>query len=362
MGVYGGQRPLYTPQCFRWGNMINYIIRRLLILPLVLFGLSVLIFAMLMLLSPVERAALYVTSVPRNPAALQQIIQKYGLDQPIYVQYGDWISNVLHGNLGWSKTAQMPLTSAIALFFPATFELALWSFLPIVIIGVWLGILAALHHDSFIDHVARIFSIIGYSFPTFVFGLLVLMIFYANLQWFPPGRLSDWAQLIVVSPGWHTFTGMYTFDALLNGRPDIFLDAIRHLFLPALTLAYVNWALLLRVARSSMLEVLEQDYIRTARAKGVRERMVIWRHALRIAMIPVTTISGLLLVGLLNGVVITETVFNYRGMGLFAANAALNFDAVSVLGIALLAGVLLVIANLAVDVLYHYIDPRIQLR
>ncbi len=342
--------------------MVNYIIRRLLILPLVLFGLSLLIFAMLMLLSPVERAALYVTSVPKNPAAIQEIIQKYGLNQPIYDQYGHWIDNVFHGNLGWSKTAQMPVVQAMLVYFPATFELALWSFIPIIVIGVWLGMQAALHHDTFIDHVARVFSIIGYSFPTFVFGLLVLLFFYANLQWFPPGRLSDWAQLIVVSAGWHTYTGMYTLDALLNGRIDIFLDALRHLFLPALTLAYVNWALLLRVARSSMLEVIQQDYIRTARAKGMSERAVIRKHALRNALIPVVTISGLLLVGLLNGVVVTETVFDYRGMGLFASNAALNFDAVSVLGIALLAGVLLVFANLAVDVLYHYIDPRIQLR
>ncbi len=342
--------------------MINYIIRRLLVLPLVLFGLSILIFGMLMLLSPVERAALYVTNVPRNPAQIQAIIQKYGLDQPVYIQYGNWIKNILHGNLGWSKTAQMPVTSAIAAYFPATLELALWSIIPIIIIGVWLGIQAALHHDTIVDHVARIFSIIGYSFPTFVFGLLMLMVFYADRQWFPPGRLSNWAELIVISQGWHTFTGMYTLDSLFNGRPDIFLDALRHLFLPGLTLAYVNWALLLRVARSSMLEVVQQDYIRTARAKGVSERSVINKHALRNAMIPVVTISGLLLIGLLNGVVVTETVFDYHGMGLFASNAALNFDAVSILGIALLAGVLLVVANLAVDVLYHFIDPRIQLR
>jgi peptide/nickel transport system permease protein len=341
--------------------MTRYIVRRLLILPLVLFGLSLVIFGMLMLLTPVERAALYVTSVPKNPAAIEEIINKYGLDQPIYVQYGRWIDNVIHGNLGWSKTAQMPVLQAIGTYFPATLELALWSFVPIVVGGTWLGIQAAIHHDTFIDQAARVFSIVGYSFPTFVFGLLVLMIFYANLQWFPPGRLSEWANTVVISSSWHSYTGMYTVDSLLNGRIDIFLDSLRHLILPALTLAYVNWALMLRVARSSMLEVLEQDYVRTARAKGLPERRVIFGHARPNAMIPVVTISGLLLVGLLNGVVITETVFNYRGMGLFAANAALNFDAVSVLGIALLAGSLLVLANLVVDVLYRYMDPRIQL-
>lgn len=341
--------------------MLRYIIRRLLVLPIVIVGLSLLIFGMLQLLDPVERAALYVTNIPKTPEALQAIIDKYGLDQPIYVQYWHWITNIAHGDLGWSKTAQMPVSKAIATYFPATLELAIWSFLPIIIIGTWLGVQAAIHHDSIIDHAARVFSIIGYSFPTFVFGLLVLMIFYANLQWFPPGRLSDWASAIVYSPQFHRYTGMNTFDALLNLRINVFLDAIRHLFLPALTLAYVDWALILRVTRSSVLNVVQQDYVRTARAKGMDEERVVSRHILPNALIPVATIGGLLLVGLLNGVVITETVFNYHGMGLFAATAALNFDAVSVLGIAMLAGSLLVFANLAVDILYSYLDPRIRL-
>ena len=342
--------------------MINYIIRRLFILPLVLFGLSILIFGMLMALNPIERAALYINSIPRNPEAIQAVIDKYGLNKPIYIQYWNWLDKIFHGDLGWSKTAGMPVVQAIKTYFPATFELALWSFIPIILIGTWLGIQAAIHHDQFIDQAARVFSIVGYSFPTFVFGLIVLMIFYANLQWFPPGRLSDWASAIVYSPAFHQYTGMNSVDALLNLRFDIFLDALRHLFLPVLTLAYVDWALILRVARSSMLEVIQQDYIRAARAKGAPERRVINHHARPNAMIPVATIGGLLLVGLLNGVVITETVFNYHGMGLFAATAALNFDAVSILGIALLAGVLLVFANLVVDILYSYLDPRIRLK
>jgi peptide/nickel transport system permease protein len=341
--------------------MSRYIIRRLLILPIVMLGLSMLIFAMLQLLDPVERATLYVTSPPKNPRALAEIIQKYGLDQPIYVQYARWLGQVLHGDLGWSKTAEMPVLTAIATYFPATLELALWSFVPILAIGVWLGIQAAIHHDGLIDQLARVFSIIGYSFPTFVFGLLMLMIFYAALHWFPPGRLSEWATAVVISPGFHQVTGMNTVDALLNGRFDVFMDALRHLILPALTLSYVNWALILRVTRSSMLDVIRQEYITVARAKGLSERVVINRHARPNAMIPVATIGGLLLVGLLNGVVITETVFNYHGMGWWAANAALNFDTVSVLGITLFDGALLILANLVVDIMYAYLDRRISL-
>ena len=140
--------------------MTKYIIRRLLILPIVLLGLSVLIFGLLMFLSPVERAALYVTSVPRTADAIQQVINKYGLNQPFYDQYWRWLAGVLHGNLGWSKTAQMPVVDAIKLYFPATLELALWSFTPIIVIGSWLGVQAAVHHDSLIDQSARVLSII----------------------------------------------------------------------------------------------------------------------------------------------------------------------------------------------------------
>ncbi len=341
--------------------MTRFIIRRLLILPIVLFGLSLIIFGMISLLSPGERATLYITQPPKTQAALDLVIQTYGLDRPLPIQYWNWVSSVLHGNLGYSQTAQQPVTSAIAHFFPATLELALWSFIPILFIGVWLGVLAATHQDQLIDQAARVFSIIGYSFPSFVFGLLALMIFYAKLQWFPPGRLDTWAELAVQLPSWHSYTGMYSVDSVLNGRPDIFIDSLRHIFLPALTLAYINWALILRVTRSSMLDVVRQDYVNVARAKGLSERTVMKRHALPNAMIPVATIGGLLLFTLMNGVVITETVFNYHGMGLWVGQSALQLDVVSVLGVTLFEGTILVLANLVVDVLYAFLDPRIRL-
>ncbi len=341
--------------------MLSYISRRLLILPIVLVGLSLLIFGMLQMLDPAERASLYVSSPPKTARALQDIVTKYGLDDPLYVQYFRWVGRVIHGDLGWSKTAGQPVSTALKQYFPATVELALWSFLPIIFGGVWLGIKAAVHHDKIIDQAARVFSIIGYSFPTFVFGLLVLLIFYAGLHLLPPGRLSDWATAVVYGPNFHRYTNMMTVDALLNLRLDVFWDALKHLLLPVLTLAYVNWALILRVMRSSMLEVLGQDYVNVARAKGLSESKLQTRHARPNALIPVATIGGLLLVGLLNGAVITETVFNYHGMGWWAASSALSLDAVSVLGIALFSGLLLILANLFVDVLYAFLDPRIRL-
>lgn len=341
--------------------MGRYIVRRLLILPVVLIGLSFIIFGMISFLDPAERASLYLTQPPKTQAALDLLIRTYGLDQPLPVQYWNWLSRTLHGDLGYSRAAQQPVMSAIASFFPATLELAVWSFIPIILIGVWLGMLAATHQDKLIDQIARVFSIIGYSFPTFVFGLLVLMIFYATLQWFPPGRLSQWASAVVDLPSYHQFTGMNTVDSLLNGRADIFFDALRHLFLPALTLCYIEWALILRVTRSSMLDVIRQDYVTVARAKGLRERDVINKHARPNAMIPVATIGGLLLFQLMNGVVITETVFNYRGMGFWIAQSALQLDVISVLGVTLFEGAILVLANLVVDVMYAYLDPRIRL-
>jgi peptide/nickel transport system permease protein len=187
------------------------------------------------------------------------------------------------------------------------------------------------------------------------------MLFYAQRQWFPPGRLSDWAMREVLSDSFQQFTHLMTVDALLNLRFDIFIDALRHLVLPIITLSYLSWALLLRVTRSSMLETLRQDYVTTARAKGLTEGTVVNKHARPNAMLPVATVAGFTGVALLNGVVITETVFDFPGIGSSAARAALQLDVVTVLGLALFTGLILVMANLVVDILYVFIDPRIHL-
>jgi peptide/nickel transport system permease protein len=181
------------------------------------------------------------------------------------------------------------------------------------------------------------------------------------LDWFPAGRLSDWANNEVLSDNFVRYTQMNTFDALLNLRFDIFIDAARHLILPVITLSYLDWALIQRVTRSSMLEVMRQDYVTTARAKGLPEHEVIQNHARPNAMIPVATIGGLTVIALMNGLVITETVFNYRGLGWFAADAALHLDVISVLGFTLFSGILMVVANLVVDILYAVLDPRVRL-
>jgi len=354
--------------------MFRYIIRRLLIMPILLVGVTILVFAMLSMLTPYERVSLYVADIPKRQGAIEEIIKKYGLNDPIHVQYWNWMvgrkdpvtgeirGGVLRGDLGFSQVGKSPVIEVIGRRLPATVELALWAAIPMIGGGIWLGVLSAVHHNKLGDQILRVFSIVGWSIPAFVFGLGVLMIFYARLGWFPPERLSDWAVRIVRSDAFNQYTRMNSIDALLNMRFDIFLDSLRHIILPVLTLAYLNWAYLLRVTRSSMLDTLRQDYLTTARSKGLGERQVVWKHAVPNGLIPVITVGGLILIGLLNGVVITETVFNYPGMGRFLAQAAMSLDVVSVLGVTLFSSIILVGGNLVVDVLYAFIDPRIRLR
>jgi peptide/nickel transport system permease protein len=352
--------------------MLTYIIRRLLILPVVLLGVTVLIFAMLSLLTPYERAALYVTDIPKRQGAIDKIIEKYGLDDPIPIQYWNWMvgqkdettgeikGGLLRGNMGWSKTGKSTVVEVIGRRLPATAELALWSAIPLIGISIWMGVQAATKHNKLTDQILRVSAIAGWSIPTFVFGLLVLMYFYAGLDMFPPGRLTQWASQVVQSDDFNRYTQMNTLDAILNLRFDIFMDAIEHLVLPVVTLSVVSWAFLLRVTRSSMLDTLRQDYMTTARAKGLPERKVVWRHAVPNALIPVITVGGLTLIGLFNGVVITETIFNIKGIGSFMAEAAVSLDVVSVLGMTLFSSFILVFGNLVVDVLYGIVDPRIR--
>jgi ABC-type dipeptide/oligopeptide/nickel transport system permease component len=344
--------------------MWTYIARRLLMLPLVLVGVSLLIFSLLQLLSPFARLAVFVTDpnqLKQGPEELREMAEALGLNDPVWVQYGRWMSQVLRGDLGWSESARQPVVKAFQRHIPATTELALFAVIPVIFGGIWLGKVTAVHQDQPIDHIGRVVAIVGWSFPTFVLGLLVLMLFYGTLTWFPPGRLGVEASRIVSSSAFASYTGMHTVDAILNGNWTVLADALRHLFLPVVTLAYLSWALIMRVMRSSMLESLRQDYVTTARAKGQTERIVINKHAKRNALLPVTTIAGTMFAGLMGGVVITETVFNRRGLGSFAASAAVQLDIPSVLAFALLNGVIFVLMNLTVDLLYAYFDPRVRL-
>jgi peptide/nickel transport system permease protein len=339
----------------------SYIIRRLLLLVPVLFGVTIFIFGITMLFSPMERASLYVQDA-RQMTNMPALIETYGLDQPFWIQYGNWISEVFSGNLGWSRVVGMPVSDAIWTFLPTTLELAIFATPIIILMGIFLGSKAAAHKDRPLDHGTRVMAIFGWSLPTFWVGLILLMIFYGYFRGLlPPSRLSVPMELVVHSASFIRYTHINTIDAILNLNGPVLLDALRHLILPVITLSVTQVAFIMRLMRSSMLESLGKGYILTARAKGLSERVVVNKHARRNALIPVLTVAGYVLAGMVNGVVITETIFTFRGLGWWAWQSAVRLDIASVLGFALFNSVLFVLVNLVVDILYTRVDPRVRL-
>ena len=345
--------------------MLYYIFRRILFLPVVFIVLSLMIFSLQMLLSPVQRISTYISSISELKGGRDQIeslIKKYGLDEPFLTQYWGWLENVFNGNLGWSETARSPVSEILLNLFPATAELVILAFIPSFLVAIWLGTKAGANLNKPVDHIIRFITVLGWSFPTFVFGLIMLLLFYGYLNWFPPGRLSQWAITEVEGAEFIRYTGANLIDSLLNGRLPIFFDSVRHLTAPVITLTYVNLANMTRVMRTSMLETMRQDYIRTARAKGLSENVIENKHARRNALLPVTTMAGMELAYMMGGVVITETIFDYHGLGQFAAHAAASLDFPAVLGFALYFALVLVLLNLIVDLFYPLIDPRVTLK
>lgn len=342
--------------------MLPYVIRRCLLLILVLIGVSVLIFGILMTFSPERRAAAYVTS-PQQAKDIPKIIQQYGLDDPFYVQYFRWIREIFRGNLGWSLVAARPVGEAFWRYFPVTLEMNCFAAPLVIFCGIWLGSISGIHRDTWVDHVTRIFAIIGWSLPTFLFALVLLMVFYGYFNLFSPGILSDtYSMFIIDQPGQFVrYTGMYTVDGLLNGRPDITLDALRHLVLPVTTYVIVVVALNMRIMRSGIIEELAKDYVITARAKGADKHTVNVKHARRNALLPVITISGQLVALSMEGSISVEVVFNRQGIGWWLAESATQLDMPVLMCICLFMGVVFVVTNLVVDILYATIDPRIRL-
>jgi peptide/nickel transport system permease protein len=347
-------------------SLVSYIVRRLLLLILVIVGVTILIFMITMLFPPEIRAYLYIRSPEQaRPDSIPRIIAHYGLNDPFYIQYGRWMAELLQGDLGWSYSANQPVVEAIQSRWVFTFEIVMFAAPIIIFVGIYLGVQSAIHRNGFIDHTFRVGSIVGWSLPSFWLGMILITIFSGQLHLVSIGPLSDNLITFIASSvktgSWHYYTGVHVFDGLLNGHPEISLDALAHVILPVVVIVTIDVALLIRVMRSSMLEALGKAYITTAKAKGLSKNVVIYKHARRNALIPVATLSGMLVAGLLGGLVITETVFSFGGLGSWAAQAALRTDIPAVLGYAILTAVIFVIANLVVDIMYAYIDPRIRL-
>lgn len=342
--------------------MTAFIVRRLLFLFVVLFGVSLLIFSLLMTFSPERRAAAYVTN-PQQAKDIPLIIETYGLDDSFHVQYIYWVKEVSTGNLGWSLVASRPVFEAFWNYLPTTIELNIFASPLVVFIGIWLGTMSGVYRDTWLDHTTRIVAIVGWSLPTFLFALILLMVFYGYFNIFQPGVISNETSLWVASnPDQFTrYTGMYSIDGLLNGKPLITLDALQHLVLPVMTQVIVVVALLMRVMRSGMIEEMGKDYVITARAKGADFRTIYLRHARRNALIPVITVAGQLVALSLEGSIAVEVVFNRQGMGWWLAESATQLDMPVLMSVCMFMGVIFVLSNLIIDIMYAYLDPRIRL-
>jgi peptide/nickel transport system permease protein len=334
--------------------VVGYIARRILLLVPVFLGVTFISFVVSFVITP-DVTRVWTGGHP-SPAARAALIARYHLNEPVWVQYFYYLVNFLSGKWGIVPSTGRSVLGDIELFFPATVELAIAAILAVLLIGISLGIVAAIYHDRKVDHSIRLFYLAGYSSPPFLVALLVLLVFGYALRVFPTqGRLSS--SLI---PPFHV-TGLYVLDSLLTGNWPVFQDALWHLVLPATALALTYFGVITRVTRASMLEVFNKEFITASYAKGLSRRSVIYKHALRNAMIPITTISGLMLGFLLGGAVVVETIFQWPGIGYYAVRSILTYDFPSVFGVTALFTIAVVVSNLVADILYAFLDPRIKI-
>jgi len=319
--------------------MYRFLARRLAQSLVVLAGLSVLLFTLLVL-TPGDPVELLASSLPDVQSEdIARLRKYYGLDDPVYIRYFKWARTVVKGDLGYSRTYGQPVSHLIRQRLGNTLQLLTGAFLIAFSVGVAIGVYSALHQYSFLDYVATLFSFAGLAMPVFWQGILFILLFAVWLPWFPAGGM--------ITPG------------VASGAPMV-LDRLHHLVLPTVVLATVGMASWVRYSRSSMLEVIRQDYVRTARAKGLADQIVTRKHAVRNALIPIITLVALAIPGILDGAVVTETVFSWPGMGLLLFQAVLGHDHAVAMAVLLFLAVATILANLMADVTYALVDPRIR--
>jgi ABC-type dipeptide/oligopeptide/nickel transport system permease component len=334
----------------------RFVGRRLVALVLLAIGITLAVFLLTQLVPSDPVTANLGEQAAGDPAVVQAFRERYGLDKPLPVRYAVYLRNLASGDLGDSLQTHNPVTKDLSEHIPATAELAFLTILIAVIIGIPLGVVAAVRRDRLADQTLRVASLGGISMPTFWIALVALYVFFFRLGWFPGGgRLSPGT----LEPP-HV-TGLFTVDAALAGQWGVAGEAIHHLILPALVLAAFNVSLLTRYTRSAVLEVIGNDYVRAARAKGLPERIVLWRYVLRGALPAVITVIGLLFANILTGAVLVENIFSWPGIGQYAYQSAIYLDVPAIAGVSLFIAVVYITINFIVDVLYGVIDPRIRL-
>ena len=332
--------------------MLRYILKRLLQIIPVLIGVSLIVFVIMRVFSP--DPAPIVLGQHATVEASEAWREANGLNKPIIMQYLDFILGFVTGNLGTSFYTKAPVLQEIMSRFPATIELALLATIFASFFGILIGVISAVKKNSIWDNLGMVIALVGVSVPIFWLGIMLIIFFSGHLGWLPSGgRINP-----LLRPD--NVTGLYLIDTLIAGDMAAFKDAVQHLVLPVVALGMYSMAVIARMTRSSMLETLEQDYIRTARAKGITEKRVIIRHALRNALIPIVTVIGLQLGMLLGGSVLTETVFSWPGIGAYTVQCILKSDFPVVQGVVMLIATIFVLMNLLVDLVYAFLDPRIK--
>lgn len=349
--------------------MTAYLLRRVLGLIPVLLGVSFLVFTINHIIP--SNAAIALLGEKGTVAEQQQLAHQLGLDKPLFVnvpdfqhthalanlfnsQYVEYMGHLLRGDLGRSIFSRTPVIHSLLVRFPATFELTIMAMLIAILLGVPLGVIAALRRGTWVDTLLLVFALSGVSFPIFWFAIILIYTFSVHLGWLPPaGRLN-------VTDNLQPITGFYVLDAIFRWQWATALDAIKHLVLPGLALGSHAMALIVRMTRSSMLDVLKQDYVRTAESKGLRRFMVVAKHALRNALLPITTVIGLSFGSLLSGAILIETIFTWPGIGSWLYNAISQRDYPVIQGGVLFVALVFVMLNLLIDLSYSLIDPRIR--
>lgn len=340
----------------RHRDLRRFLLRRLAAGVFLCIGITAVSFVLTQLVPGDPAAANLGNRAVEDPEAVAAFRHRNGLDRPRPVQYLLYLGHLLTGDLGTSQQSHRPVATDLGEYLPATVELALFAIVLSLLIGISLGIVAAVFRDRWPDQVLRVVSLAGVSMPTFWIALLAFFVFFYQLGWLPGGGRLD--PTLVAPP--HV-TGMFTLDAAIAGRGDVLASALGHLVLPGLVLATYTVGMLLRFTRASMLEILGHEYVQAARAKGLPERVVIVRHVLRPALISIMTVAGLAFGSLLSGTVLVETIYSWPGLGQYAYTSAKNLDLPSIMGVSIVVAAVYISINLLVDLLYGIVDPRIRL-
>jgi peptide/nickel transport system permease protein len=338
-------------------NMQQFILRRLLLMIPLLIGITLISFIISHTVPGDPVAANLSQKAMEDPVIVATFRAQWGLDKPLWEQYLVYLKNLLQGDLGVSIRTRRPVLDDLRQFLPASAELALGATSYSILVGVPFGIISAIKRNKLVDHVVRVISLVGVSTPVFWLALISLYVFYFRLRWLPgPGRLDPGME-VDFSGG---ITGIFVIDSLLRGDFHTFVIALKHLFLPTLVLGSGTLGIVTRITRSSMLEALNQDYVRTARSKGLAERAVVVGHVLKNALIPTVTVIGLSFGGILAGAVLTETIFTWPGIGRYAYQSCITLDFPAIMGVSFLIAIIFSVANLLVDVSYAVLDPRLR--